>query len=61
MENITSPGPQHERFIQWAREQNIRINGVGPAQVSGRGLGIIAQRRIEVDEIFFLNDNEPRN
>ena len=61
MEKITSAGPQHERFTKWAREQNIRINGVGPAQVSGRGLGIIAQRRIEVDEIFLLNDNESRS
>lgn len=61
MEDILSPGPQHERFTAWAREQKIRINGVRPAQVSGRGLGIIAQRRIEVDEMFFLKDNEPRN
>ncbi|MCJ1427429.1 hypothetical protein MMC29_005332 [Sticta canariensis] len=50
MENSTSPGPQHERFTEWAREQKIKINGVGPAQASGRGLGIIAQRRIEAGE-----------
>lgn len=50
MGNITSPGSQHERFTKWARKQKIRINGVGPAQVSGRGLGIIAQRRIEAGE-----------
>lgn len=61
MEISRSPGPHHERFIEWAREQKIKINGVGPAQASGRGLGIIAQRRIEVDEMFLLKDTKPQS
>lgn len=60
MENISTAGPQHERFTEWAQKQKIRINGIGPAKVSGRGLGITAQRKIEVDEIFLLDDNEPQ-
>lgn len=42
------PGPEHEQFTTWAKNQGVRINGVGPAKISGSGLGIIAQRRIEV-------------
>ena len=42
------PGPEHEHFTTWAKNQGVRISGVGPAKISGSGLGIIAQRRIEV-------------
>ena len=51
VENMTSvspPGPEHEQLTIWARSQGVRINGVGPAKISGSGLGIVAQRRIEV-------------
>lgn len=48
MAGVSSPGPEHEQFTTWAKNQGVRINGVGPAKISGSGLGIIAQRRIEV-------------
>ena len=51
MAMISSPGPKHEQFTTWAKNQGVRINGVGPAKISGSGLGIIAQRRIEVSDL----------
>ena len=48
MENISPPGPQHEHFIEWAEGKGIQINGVKPAKIPGRGLGIIAMRSINV-------------
>lgn len=46
----SSPGPQHERFVTWAKKQGVEVNGVELANISGSGLGIIAQRKIEVSE-----------
>ena len=48
MAEVFPPESQHDQFTAWAKEQGVKINGVGPAKISGRGLGIIAQRRIEV-------------
>ena len=48
MARVSLPGPEHEHFITWAKNQGVKISGVGPAKIPGRGLGIIAQRRIEV-------------
>ena len=39
---------KHELFTQWILKKGVRVNGVLPAQTVGRGLGIIAQRKIEV-------------
>lgn len=50
MAEVFPPGSQHDQFTAWAKEQGVKINGVGPAKISGRGLGIIAQRRIEVQD-----------
>ncbi|KAL9126595.1 MAG: hypothetical protein Q9217_004387 [Psora testacea] len=43
-------GTHHLQFIQWAKDRGVKINGVHPAQVRGRGLGIVADRRIEAGE-----------
>ena len=47
-EIMLSPGIRHEEFLAWAKQQGVFINGVRPAIISGHGLGIVAQRRIEV-------------
>lgn len=44
----SSPGEQHTAFMKWAITQNIGINGVEPARIPGRGLGMIATRDIQV-------------
>ena len=48
MARASPPGSEHEQCTAWAKNQGVRINGVGPAKISGSGLGIIAQRRIKV-------------
>ena len=48
MSEITPPGTHHDEFTAWAKEQGVQVNGVGPANIVGHGLGIVAQRRIEV-------------
>ena len=48
MSEVSPPGSRHEEFTEWAKQQGIQVNGVGPASISGYGLGIVAQRRIEV-------------
>lgn len=48
MSGTTPPGTRHDEFTAWAKEQGVQINGVGPANIVGHGLGIVAQRRIEV-------------
>lgn len=47
-ETVSSPGAPHGAFTTWATAQGVKINGVEPAKISGRGLGIVARRRIEV-------------
>ncbi|PWY82250.1 ribosomal N-lysine methyltransferase [Aspergillus heteromorphus CBS 117.55] len=44
------PGEKHELFTAWAISQGIIINGVSPARFPGRGLGMIATRKINKDE-----------
>ena len=48
MSHISPPGAHHEEFTAWAKQQGVQINGVGPARIPGQGLGIVAQRRVEV-------------
>jgi hypothetical protein len=51
------PGEEHEQFTEWAMAQGIIAKGVGPARFSGRGLGMIATRNIEVREQPRRNHN----
>ena len=49
---MEKPGPEHELFKQWVLEQDITPNGIAPAKFSGRGIGIVAERNIEVGLIY---------
>ncbi|KAJ6065264.1 hypothetical protein N7444_000917 [Penicillium canescens] len=42
----------HHNFLQWALFNGIQINGVAPVRFPGRGMGIIATRTIEANEIM---------
>lgn len=54
-ENVSPPGAEHEAFTTWAKAQGVRITGIEPTRISGRGLGIAARRRIEVlERLLFL-------
>lgn len=42
----------HSAFVAWAEGQGIQINGVGPAALSGRGIGLVATRAIKPGDIL---------
>ncbi|KGO73283.1 Exosome-associated factor Rrp47/DNA strand repair C1D [Penicillium italicum] len=42
----------HHDFLQWALSNGFQINGVAPCRFPGRGMGMIATRTIEADEIM---------
>ena len=42
------PGEEHARFISWAKNNGVEINGVAPAKFVGRGIGIVAARDLKV-------------
>ncbi|KAL2853907.1 hypothetical protein BJY01DRAFT_232081 [Aspergillus pseudoustus] len=46
------PGEEHEAFVQWAISEGVVVDGVGPARFQGRGLGMIAMRDIQEDEVI---------
>ena len=53
MSAITPPGAHHDEFTAWAKQQGVQVFGVGPANIVGHGLGIVAHRRIEVTNPYF--------
>lgn len=48
-----SPGPEHERFISWAQDQlGVTIDGVTPAKLPGRGLGVLATKPLKQGDLL---------
>ncbi|KAF1991184.1 SET domain-containing protein [Aulographum hederae CBS 113979] len=43
---------EHEAFTAWSEEHGVEINGIAPAKLPGRGLGMVAQRPIKKGEIL---------
>jgi hypothetical protein len=39
---------EHEHFTRWAVERGVKINGIKPYRFKGKGLGIIAEKRLRV-------------
>ena len=42
------PGEDHTRFVDWANDHGVEINGIAPARFQGRGMGIVAAHDIKV-------------
>ncbi|KAL7620989.1 hypothetical protein AAE478_008300 [Parahypoxylon ruwenzoriense] len=42
----------HEALITWAIEQGVRLDGIAPERIPGRGIGLVATRAIEPEEII---------
>jgi len=40
--------PKHSEFMKWVKEQGIEVNGIEPANLEGRGTGIVATRALKV-------------
>lgn len=52
MVDIRPPSDHHTRFVGWAKEQGILVDGVWPAEIAGRGIGIVARRSLKVSYLF---------
>ena len=52
MVDIIPPTNHHTLFVDWAKEQGVLIDGVWPAEIAGRGIGVVAQRNLKVSYLF---------
>lgn len=50
---------QHEEFTAWAVERGVEINGISAHKWDGRGVGIKADRDIEVSERLTFSNLAP--
>lgn len=42
---------KHANLIEWAKERGVTINGVKPARLSQKGIGVIATRPLKVSVV----------
>ncbi|KAK8008733.1 set domain-containing protein [Apiospora marii] len=42
----------HEQLLQWAEAKGVKLDGIAPQRLPGRGMGIVATRTIQPDEIL---------
>jgi hypothetical protein len=54
MATAHDPGEQHTKFVAWAENNGVSINGIAPAKFSDRGMGIVAAKDIKVS-IHFIH------
>lgn len=45
-----APSDKHAAFAAWARSQGVLVDGVEPASLPGRGVGLVTTRSIKKDE-----------
>jgi len=43
----------HKDFTEWAVARGVKLNGIAIHRFPGRGLGIVAEKKIEVCGIIF--------
>jgi len=43
---------KHAAFTEWAEEQGVAINGVKPAVLPGKGIGIVATQALKVGTLL---------
>lgn len=41
---------KHELFTEWSKEHGVEINGIKPAKLPGRGLGLLTTKKVKKDE-----------
>jgi hypothetical protein len=46
--------PKHAEFRTWAEKQGVQIDGVAPAKIPGKGIGMVATKKLEVHLLFHL-------
>ncbi|KAI0384344.1 SET domain-containing protein [Hypomontagnella monticulosa] len=40
----------HEELLDWATSQGVKLNGIAPKRIPGRGIGLVATRKIKSGE-----------
>jgi hypothetical protein len=48
MSAALDPGEQHTKFVAWAKENGVTIDGIAPARFIDRGMGIVAAKDFKV-------------
>ena len=41
-------GPKHVEFKRWAEEQGITIKGIALSKLAGKGIGVVATKKLQV-------------
>ena len=39
-----------QNLVRWAKDKGVVLNGIKPQKISGRGLGVVATRKLKVIE-----------
>ncbi|KAH7078619.1 hypothetical protein FB567DRAFT_534308 [Paraphoma chrysanthemicola] len=42
-----NPGEEHTKFVTWAEENGVQIDGIAPAKFVDRGMGIVAAKDVK--------------
>jgi hypothetical protein len=48
MKAALDPGEEHTKFVAWAEENGVKIDGIAPAKFEDRGMGLVAAKDIKV-------------
>lgn len=44
-----------ERMVAWAEARGVKLNGIAPQRLPGRGVGVLATRNILVKKTGFFH------
>jgi len=42
----------HDNFREWVTKRGVKINGITAHKFEGRGVGLVAEERLEVRYVF---------
>jgi hypothetical protein len=48
---------QHATFRAWAEERGVKINGLNVAKLPGKGIGVVATRKLKVIPTFIQSES----
>ena len=57
MKPALDPGESHTKFVEWAENNGVTINGIAPAKFVDRGMGIVAAKDLKVSNSIQALEN----
>lgn len=48
----------YEELIRWAMDRGVKLTGIKPETIPGRGTGIVATRELEVIDTIIVFENK---